>query len=71
MNHTFLDNHLVAWGIALAIAVGAMLAMVLAKKLALRFFGTLAARTNAELDDCCGQVISDTTIGSGDAIFRS
>jgi small-conductance mechanosensitive channel len=60
MNYTILGNNLSSWGLALAVALGALLATLVAKKLVLRFLGTLAARTDSYLDDIALTVLSST-----------
>lgn len=60
MLDTFLGNNLYSWSSALAVALGAVLAALLAKELLLRALRTIAARTRSDLDDIALAVLSST-----------
>lgn len=60
MNYTLLGNSLSTWGIALAVALGALLLALGAKTLVLRVLGKLAARTHTFIDDVALAVLSST-----------
>ena len=59
-NYTFLGNDIYAWSMALALTLGAMLLITVAKKLLLRALGSIAARTSTYLDDVALTVLSST-----------
>lgn len=60
MNYTYLGNDLNAWGLALAVALGTLLAALLGRKLVVRALCSLAARTRTEMDDVLADVLSAT-----------
>ena len=51
MNMLLIGNDMRAWGLALALALGALVLALLARKLLVRALQSLAARTRTDLDD--------------------
>jgi len=60
MDYRILDNDLLAWGIALAIAAAVYVLLALAKRLVVRRLRAFAARTATYLDDLAAEVLGAT-----------
>lgn len=60
MNMLLLGNDMRAWGLALALALTALVLALLARKLLVRALQSLAARTRTDLDDVALAVVSST-----------
>jgi small-conductance mechanosensitive channel len=62
MTFTFLNNSLDNWAMALAVAVGATVAMYFARALVLRRVSTMASRTETRIDDVVACMLAKTYV---------
>jgi small-conductance mechanosensitive channel len=60
MAYTFLDNDLASWATALALALGTLLVLLVARRMVLRGLSAFAARTASYLDDVALAVLQST-----------